>query len=478
MDTWFSAIIALFLPWLAGSAWTYWLLSRSSRWHPAAIIGHGYLLGLVATTMIMRGFHWAGLHQSFWGASLCLVFLTFAALGLLYLKPARARFRTEELALPVWQKAVIALLLGLIALRYATIFQELILRPLFPWDAWMNWAPKAIVWFHYSDLMPFRSQAEWLAAPADALVHLEGAKNAWKYPVAVPLVQLWGMLAVGTSQSTLPYLPWGIIAICLVAIMYGHLRLRGMPPLAACLAAYIIANLPFINVHSALSGYADLWVAVYFSAAVLLLHEWQSSRKHGVMLLSCMLAIMCAMLKIPGLLMTGIWLLALVTCQIDFSRRWVLIAVAVSAAIVSMSLTIGVELPNLFTLSWEEIETPYIGTYALKFNDVFFPVFDTTLIMINWNFLFYAVPLLLMLVVPSVRKKIFSTGISPPTIALLLTLTFLSIVYFFTERYKFAVDYTQINRALLYAVPLTIYCFFNLIYLASGSRENPARSVT
>ena len=127
MDIWFSATIALFLPWLTGTAWTYWLLSRNGNWHPAAVLGHGYLLGIFATTLIMRGFQLAGLQQSFLGTSLWLAAFALAAAALVYLKPGESRYKPSEPRLPGWQKAIIGLLLMLIAVRYATILQELIL---------------------------------------------------------------------------------------------------------------------------------------------------------------------------------------------------------------------------------------------------------------------------------------------------------------------------------------------------------------
>ena len=65
--------------------------------------------------------------------------------------------------MPHWQKAVVTVLLALLAWRYLTILQELLLRPLYAWDAWMNWAPKAIVWFHLEHLIEFVNPEQWLS---------------------------------------------------------------------------------------------------------------------------------------------------------------------------------------------------------------------------------------------------------------------------------------------------------------------------
>lgn len=458
MEIALSAAIALLLPWLAGSTWTYWLLSRSSQWHPAAVLGHGYLLGLFATTLIMRIFHWAGLQQSFTGTSLALCTLTLAGMVLLYLRPAEPRIKTADSALPGWQKAVIALLLGLIALRYATIFQELILRPLFPWDAWMNWAPKALVWFHYSDLVPFRSQTEWLAAPADALVHMDGAKNAWKYPIGVPLVQLWGMLAIGTSDSSAIYLPWLYIALAIGLITYGHLRLVGSGVMLSTVAVYALVNLPFVNVHSALAGYADLWVAIVFGAGVMSLSEWNRCRQWPHAIIALLFAVFCAQLKVPGLIMCGIIITGFILSLVQLPTKiwWALVTGTAGLALIVLLAGIEFNIPDVGRVSLNQslVAIPYIGEFEIAFYNVNHAMIDTLFTMINWNLLWYC----LIAVLPQLALKPgFVKAQSLEFVILAMTLGFLFFVYYFTERYLFALDYSQVNRALVYAIPLIVF---------------------
>jgi len=38
---------------------------------------------------------------------------------------------------------------------------------------------------------------------------------------------------------------------------------------------------------------------------------------------------------------------------------------------------------------------------------------------------------------------------------------FVFFVYYFTSRYKFAQDYTQVNRALIYAIPIMVFYLFS-----------------
>ena len=178
------------------------------------------------------------------------------------------------------------------------------------------------------------------------------------------------------------------------------------------------------------------------------------------------------MLKIPGLILAGIWLLALVAGTVDISKKWALAVITAAALGIVVALTIGFELNGAVTLSWQRIELPYVGSYAIQFHNVSSQIAETTLSMINWNLLFYLViPALIFATVHLVKPtpRIISSHVGT---ALIMTLLFLILVYFFTERYKFAADFTQVNRALLYAVPLMIYWLSHLIYANSGRRTS------
>ncbi|TDG11610.1 hypothetical protein E2F43_18015 [Seongchinamella unica] len=464
MDLWPGTLVAILLPWFTGSAWTYWLLSRGSHWHPAAVIGHGYLLGLFATTMIMRCFQWAGLQQSFWGTSLCLLLLGLLAIALLYLNPAKTRTKPAEHPLMAWQKVLITLLMALIALRYATIFQELLLRPLFPWDAWMNWAPKALVWFHHGELVPFRSQAEWLASPAEALVHIEGARNAWKYPVGVPLVQLWGMLAAGTSDHTVIYLPWALIILALGAALYGHLKLMGAPSILATTAAYALLNMPFVNVHSMLAGYADLWVTVAFGCAIYALGAWHYTGRWTYALLALIHAAFCMQLKTPGLIIGGIVVITLLISSLQFRMStWLgLAATAAAIGLVVAFFGIDIEIPSAGRLAIDskQITVPYIGEFEIAFHNVNQAMLQVLFKMINWNIHWY---LLLLAAIALMTRREMAKGLATELVSLVITLLFLFFVYYFTERSEFALDFTQVNRALVYSIPVSVMLVFGLL---------------
>ena len=335
----------------------------------------------------------------------------------------------------------------------------------------MNWAPKAIVWFNYSELVPFVSREDWLTAPSSALNYTEGAGNAWKYPITVPLIQLWGMLGIGTPDNTLVYLPWLFVALAMGSALYGHLRLLGASVPLATLACYVLMNLPFINVHVALAGYADIWVAAVFGNAVFALHEWGENRQWPYAVLALFLAFMCTQLKIPGLIMGGIVALVFLTSILHLSKTaWLsLLALALLTALFTITIGIDFTFPSIgrVAVSADEIVLPYIGVYELQYHPVHNAMISTLFLMLNWNMLWYAFVLLgATWLVRHKNQGITSYVPSLELRALILSLLFITFVYYFTNRYKYVQDFTQINRALVYSIPVMVFYIFSRLTVA------------
>lgn len=456
-----NSMLALLLPLAIGSVWTCWLLRFAERRHPGLILGYGYLVGIFLVTLILRVWHFLELPLTFGPLAATVASLSIFGAILLLRQSAPNTRHPESSPTPGWQWAIVFFLIALIGFRYHTIIQEIVLRPLYPWDTWMNWAPKAIVWFHHKDLVPFVGANTWLISPPEELAYTEGARNAWKYPIAVPLVQLWTMIAIDSSDATVIYLPWAFIALALGAALYGQLRLLGKSRLVAVIAVYLLLNLPFLNVHSALAGYADLWVAVYFCCSIMCIREWERDHSWPYLVLAVVMAAFCVQLKIPGTVMAGIAILTLASTFIDYRKKGWYFAVPVTLALVlmAMNLEFSIEGFGEFVLSFERIKVPYIGNFEIAFHPVHGAILDSLFMMINWNLLWYLVaPVAIILVIRRGQLTSFKTEL----ISTSLTLGFIFFVYFFTPRYAFAEDFTQFNRAMLYAIPLLLFAGFSL----------------
>lgn len=455
--------VALVLPLLLGGVWVYWLLGRTERWHPALVAGHGYLVGIFAITLLIRAWDLAGLELNFWGIAAVASALTACGFALLRVRPVTARVKADKTAVPGWQLTLTCILLALITWRYSTIFQELLLRPLYPWDAWMNWAPKAVIWFHYKELVPFVSGPDWLQATAESLNHKEGAGGAWRYPPSIPLIQLWGMLNAGTSDHTHIYLPWVYAPLAMGLVIFGHLRLLGASMLLSVMATYALLSVPLFNVHAALAGYADHWVAIAFSCSVIALSEWSRNRAPGYLVLAAVFAIFCTQLKVPGLIMAAIVLLCFMICYIQLTTRTLgfLLLMSLAALLLLYLYSLDITIPGIGTviINSSKITVPYIGDFDIEFHNVSGAFFSTMLVMINWNLLWYLLPVALLWAMLSVKPV---ARHSIEITALLVSLAFIFFVYYFTERYLWAEDFTQVNRALLYVQPLGFFLLARL----------------
>jgi hypothetical protein len=140
-------------------------------------------------------------------------------------------------------------------------------------------------------------------------------------------------------------------------------------------------------------------------------------------------------------------------------------AVAVYIAAVGVDFSI----PNIgrIAISIDRITLPYIGGYELSYHPIHDAVINTTLLMINWNLLWY------LLIVLALLRVANGTVFKTPSLALrsvLLTLFFIFFVYYFTNRYVFAIDYTQVNRALIYVIPPLVFYMVYTCFTLSGLR--------
>ena len=95
------------------------------------------------------------------------------------------------------------LLLAWIALRYLLLALEVTWQPLYPWDAWIQWATKARVWYEQGAIVPFARSVAWFAA--DGGVWFDASPE---YPPTVPLLQVWACIALGRWDDALMNWPW------------------------------------------------------------------------------------------------------------------------------------------------------------------------------------------------------------------------------------------------------------------------------
>lgn len=429
------------LPWLAGIAVVASLAlrgrdvsegSRPGEW--PWIAGSGFFTGAFLLTVWMRALSAA--HIRF---SIASIALPLAALGIALAAVAWRRARAPGIrsasTIEPSSNAARAVWVGLaawLAVRFALLLMEVTWIPLYPWDAWHQWATKARVWYEFGRLVPFVDAGSWFVSHGAAWT--DAAPN---YPATVPLWQVWSCLALGRWDDALMNIPWWLTAVALALAAYGAVRTAGGSALAAMIAAWLVSSLPLANAHVALAGYADLPMAAYYGVAAIALWRWTQARRAGDAALTVLLALACPSIKAPGL----IWALTLVPA--------VVITIAPRRGLRVVGIAVAVALFGLLVLARIH---PVVFGYQLHLD--FAPAWeglaDSFFLLGNWNLLWY-VAIACAIVM---WRELASRPMLPLSLTLGIGFLFLAVVFAFTNARDWVSNQTTINRAVLHIAPL------------------------
>ena len=321
-------IVGWALPWALGAALmvALRLLSRSAQTtdQVAWTIGCGWFVGAFALTLWMRVLSLFGIPFSLSSIGIPLGFVTIALIVFVMRREPGARWREavrgglRELGggeLTGWRRALWLVICVWLALRSLLLLLDVATMPLYPWDAWIQWATKARVWFELGRIVPFERGDGWFNAAGGAW--FDAAPN---YPATVPLWQVWTDVVLGRWDDSLMNVPWWLLAIAFIFAIYAVLRRAGYDPLGALVGTWLVSSLPLANVHVALAGYADLPMAAYYAVASLAAWRWTSERSIGGAATTIVLMIACVTIKTPGI----VWALTLIAAimPVLFPHRW------------------------------------------------------------------------------------------------------------------------------------------------------------
>ncbi len=182
-------------------------------------------------------------------------------------------------------------------MRFAGLLLEIVWRPLFPWDAWMQWATKARVWFELGYMAPFVPVRGVGRRGCRAGLHRPDPG----YPGTVPLLQVWSALAIGRWDDALMNVPWFACGVALAFAFYGQVRAWGVSAFLAMVGTYLLMSLPFLNVHVALAGYAELHMAAIYGLAAMAFFLWARDGDARQGWLALVLALALPLIKKPGI---------------------------------------------------------------------------------------------------------------------------------------------------------------------------------
>jgi hypothetical protein len=421
--------------------------------------GAGFLAGAFIATLWMRALSALGI--AFGVASIGLPLVAIAAIagaiayrcGMLSAATIKAAL-AEAVGLRMldgWRRIAFAALVAWLVLRFALLFADVVLQPLYPWDAWIQWATKARVWFELHRIVPFVDTARWLAG--NGAFYTDASPN---YPATVPLWQVLSSVALGRFDDALMNVPWWMLAVAFTIAIYGALRRFDFGPLAALAGAAVVATLPILDMHVALAGYADLPMAAYFTLAALALLFALERRNRGDALVAILIAVACPTIKQPGI----VWLatLAVPLCVALSPRLGVKLVLAGFAAAIAVLLVLA------------QTSATVLGyRLHLDFAPPWAGLLDSLFLLGTWNILLYGVVAAAAIGV----RDWTAPRIAPLTLLVAAGVLFLFFVFAFTNAREWVDTQTTVNRAILHLAPL-IVVWAMLVFRAGAARLDVA----
>ena len=460
--TFLTLLLGLLVPWLVGATLLLGLHRKRSLAAPgefAWVLGAGYFVGAFALTLWMRALSLAGIQFS--ALAIAAPLLAIAALiGYFSRLDARALLAAMRDA----PRALLApagltcagrwawwALLAWLALRFAVLALEVAWQPLFPWNAWTQWATKSRVWYELGRIVPFADRQTWL--DADGTTYFDAAPHL---PPTLPLLQVWASLALGRWDDALMNWPWWQFAVALTLSTYAAFRALTMTPLAALVVAFLVASLPLANVHVAFAGYADLPLAGCYACAVLSFLRWAAARNRAEAVTSVVLAVACTQITAPGAGWAATLLPGVIVVLLP--RHGKKIATA----------TIGAALFGLLVLAQT---SPTLLGHRLRYDPAWGALGEGYLLFASWNLLWLGVIAAALLA----WRDLLEPPLVPLTAIVCAGATLLFMLVAFPDARVLFADQASVGRATLQFAPvLVVFAAIAFRSFAARCADEPA----
>ena len=336
-------------------------------------------------------------------------------------------------------------LLALLVVRAWLMADEILLRPMYPWDAWAAWLLKPKAWMLGGHIDHFVAFDEWLA---DASGTLRTAQT-WNYPETLGRLAVWFASAWGEWDAGVVGVIWLALWFALLAGTYGQLRALGLARERTLIATYALGSLPLINVHVALAGYADLWIAALIALACLSWMRALETGARGPLVLAALFALLLPAVKLEG----AIWLVLLAGTMLyarmplRFRRVALVLAPLIGAGVVlAYLLRMPLIAPALDRIGLSA-DTDVLLAHAPA---VIGAAAEGLFAQYNWHLFWIALVLTLVVRFGKLKQ---SPSLRFLGLFLLLGSAFLFALFVLTPAGKWAESYTAVNRLSLQIVP-------------------------
>lgn len=359
-------------------------------------------------------------------------------------------------------------------LRLSSLGAEIILQPLYPWDAYTSWLAKARLWYLSDQILPMIDHWAWMGEynmPKRIYVHGSAGERSY-----LSYLTLWLSLAVGQWDEGISLLSWLMAIVAIMFGMIGQLRAIGLPSIMIVISALILLLIPILDSHIALPGYADLWVAAFVVLGVASLYHWAVYKNNWQFVLSLMMILSCYLVKSQsGTIWACLLLVALLLAYYNIKTEKVVLALIVGCLGGGMLVVIGVDIGDPLgvhlVINSELLKIPYLfNSETPKLGDVI----ERSVKIIkhlywygSWGLFWYVFSFFVLF-----RSRVFLKCMPPSIVFFVLSSLMIIFIYIFMVNYISVPIDTVINRAFLHVVPSYVYVMTVLVARIDVLNEN------
>ncbi len=342
---------------------------------------------------------------------------------------------------------------------------------IFPWDAFTTWIYRAKAWVLADQILAIGSPADWLNGDLSK----ELAIYANEYPRGVSGLAAFSSSLTGAWDSEAATLPWLLALMTSGTIIFGLGRAIGLGALTSLFGTYLTISCPIVATHTALAGYADLWMLLFSGCGLACLLASRIADRKDLIFLAFILLLVATQLKWEAwiwlILSIGFCLLELFFNRFGYLRFFMITGISSFTLWATGVKQVSLGPLGLWGLTEDRLNFGLFGDFLLRSYNPSVHYWDSLFLSSNFHFL--ATLYLGSLIFTSLKcpKKSIVLWLMFGLIAITQWIIFgVSIFSFYAE------TGTAINRLLMQFVPvmtLTVIYAAGLLFGELGpSKKN------
>jgi len=347
------------------------------------------------------------------------------------------------------QRVAVIILTAWILIKVLFVLYEGFFLPENTSDSWEHWSSGAKFFYYEKGLA---------LDPANEHFFGAGYLKVQRYPLNVPLMQVWVSLCIGEANEVYMKVWNALFFTGMVGLMFFAVR-RKTTLMTALLAAFFLSTVPLLTYH-ALIAYADLPLSTYalgtmvcFSSTIDALKSGRAGYARGRLVLMGTCAALCVWTKMEGLFFAAAFFASLalyyLVKRISFEQVMAFLAPLVLVSVPWYVFLLSIRVP----VSYGEVKL--LG--AAITNGIHFQVLpviaEQILFSANFNLIF----LFLFLLIIIGYRNLLRSDLAYLYAVLLSNMAMFLAVYLGTEAYRWVMNLTAVNRNILTVIPMMYY---------------------